>query len=167
MKMSKKEKLQLIQDSALQGVAELHAKSLATSSKVGNWSKKTKEAILAAFIIGGLAVNSTIAFAAGGDCGGEAGTRLAEFIGKLASFLMLLGGALALLMFAVGALYIIAGSKQSNVSKGMGFIKNAAIGVGVLALGGLIKFLVTNLAEGGGGDKANLKCINDSDKGFK
>lgn len=147
--MNWKEKTQLIQDSALQGVAELHVRSLETASKVGEMSARAKTQLTVAACLLLFAMNSGIAIAAGGDCGGEAGSKLAGFISKIASFLMLLGGAAALLMFAVGALFIIAGGNQSRVSKGIGYIKNAAIGLGVLVVGGFIKVVVVNLAKGG------------------
>lgn len=165
--MNTKNKFKLIQDSALEGVAELHVRSLATASKVGGMSQRAKTSLSASIFLGLLAFNSAAAYAAG-DCGEDAGSKLAGFIGKLASFLMLLGGALALLMFAVGALYIIAGSKQSNVSKGIGFIKNAALGVGVLILGGFIKVIIVTLASGAVPDgQTDTECVKKADDGFK
>ena len=166
--MNTKTKFKLIQDSALEGMAELHVRSLATASKVGGMSQRAKTQLSAGIILGLFAFNSTVALAASGKCGDDAGTKLADFIGKLASFLMLLGGALALLMFAVGALYIIAGSKQSNVSKGIGFIKNAALGVGVLILGGFIKVIITTVASGAvGKGNTDTTCVDKASDGFE
>lgn len=162
--MKKNHKIQLIQDSALQGVAEAQTKAMGIAFKVSGWSEKTKRGVLAAMILGAVSFNSAVAFAASKECGGEAANKLVGFIEDIAQFVMYIAGALAILMFVVGAVYIITGSKQSNVTKGIGFLKNAALGLGVLILVFFMKTIIVNLSVGLGGENSDTSCVNDSNK---
>jgi hypothetical protein len=167
MKKNLNEKTKLIQDSALQGVAELQTKGFLLANRIAQIPERVKTFIIFAGAASMIGLNSTIAWASGGnDCGGDAGTTLVNFISDISKFIMIIGGALAILMFVVGAVYIIGGSKQSNVTKGIGFIKNAAIGLGVLILVFFLREIVVNLGEGLGRENADSDCVNQASDGF-
>lgn len=155
-----KDKVKLIQDSALQGVVELQNRAMSVAVRAAGFSQKTRQVLTLTMVFGAFGVNSGIAWAAKQDCGGEAGSKLVTFIDGVAEFAMILAGGLAILMFVIGALYIIVGSKQSNVSKGIGFIKNAAIGLGVVILAFFIRTLIEAFSSGLGQGEADQKCTD-------
>jgi hypothetical protein len=165
MKNNLNQKTKLIQDSALQGVAELQTKGFLLANRIAKIPERVKTLMIFAGAAAMIGVNSTIAWASG-CTSNDAGPTLVGFISDISKFIMLIGGALAILMFVVGAVYIIGGSKQSNVTKGIGFIKNAAIGLGVLVLVFFLRELVVNLGSGLGGDKADTSCVEEAVGGF-
>ena len=91
---------------------------------------------------------STLATSTGSGCTSVAAGQLQSFISSAADFAIGIGASGALLMLAVGALFIIFGHTPERVSRGMKIIKNAVIGVGILAVGFFIKFVVVRPGAG-------------------
>ena len=113
-----------------------------------------------------IASRPALALAAGGSgCKSDAATTLVKFVKDAAKFMIGIGGAVALLMLAVGAFMIIVGGTPDRVAKGMKIIKNVVIGLIVLSGGLLVSFIVTSFVEGAAGNKAdNSNCVDS--KGF-
>lgn len=99
-----------------------------------------KPAAVGVSTLGATLVVAPYAYAA--SCN-AASDNLLKFITNLANFLIAIGAGLALLMLAVGALFIIGGGTPERVSKGMKMIKNVVIGLAVLGAGMFIKTLTT------------------------
>ena len=70
-----------------------------------------------------------------------------------------IGGAAALLMFAVGGFMWIVASSPTEVQRAKGFIKNAIIGLIILVAGLLINTVVVNLVEGISTGHNDADCV--------
>lgn len=158
--MTMREKLNLIRSTTLEGVQEAHVKALSMGTRASEISNRAKVTATLGFTTLSYFVFAPLA-AAGTGCDSSAATKLTGFISNAAAFMMALGGAAALLMFAVGGFFIIVGGSESRVRRGMGMLKNAVIGLVVLAAGIFIKVVVLSFVGGatGGSDKGP-KCIN-------
>lgn len=86
-------------------------------------------------------------------CSSSATSSLVSFLESAADFAIAIGAAGALLMLAVGALAIILGGTTERVSWGMNIIKHAVIGLGLLALGLFIRFIIIDVIVGATGTK--------------
>ena len=119
---------------------------------------------------GGLTAFGSAAYAAGTGCGSSAASALQTFIGDAANFAIGIGAGGALLMVAVGALMIIFGHTPQRASMGMKIIKNAVIGLAVLAAGLFLKFIVVDVVIGASGSHAPngtvKSCLNTGGGGI-
>lgn len=137
--------------------------SLARSGKVGAG---------AAAVVGvGAAAVPATASAQSCNSGGADGGRLQGIIDGAAGFLIILGGSLSILMFAIGGFMILgSGLKREWVGKGMSVVKYALVGLVILVIGGFVKTVVLSIigaagsSTGGTDAKANADCAN---KGLK
>ena len=133
--------------------------------------KLSRRIAAASVVCGGLMAAGGVALADGGTvgtgigCHSTAATSITGFIGDAADFAIYIGAAGALLMLAVGALFIIFGGTPDRVSKGMKIIKNAVIGVAILAVGFFIRYIVVNLVLGATGETKS-SCLNSGGGGF-
>ena len=164
--MTTREKFSLIQSALGEGVVDLQVKAGAAGSRVAQLDPRAKNALVLGIASLYLLVSTNVALAASKGCSSPATTKLVGFIDSAAKFMMALGGAGALLMFAVGAFFIIAGGTGSRVSKGFGMLKNAVIGLVVLAAGFFIQEVVLSFVSGATGDNTP-GCINKGSKGVQ
>lgn len=146
--MSARNKMSLISQALGEGVVDLQVKAGAAGSRVAQLGPRAKSALVLGIAAMYPALFTAVAWAAPKGCNSGAATKLVGFIDSAAKFMMAIGGAGALLMFAVGAFFIIAGGTGSRVSKGFGMIKNAVIGLVVLAAGFFIKEVVLSFVSG-------------------
>lgn len=148
--------IQNIRESVLLGLIEVKTGSATGLSRVVSHPRVA--AIVGALLV--YASRPAAAYAAGG-CKSDAATTLIKFIKDAAKFMIGIGGAVALLMLAVGAFLIIVGGTPDRVAKGMKMIKNTVIGLVVLSAGLLISFVVTQFVEAAAGSRAdNSRCID-------
>lgn len=152
-----------IREAIREGVTQGFVAQGKVAVRVASMSPRAKAGVTAALAAAVFALNSGYAWAV--QCGGSnAAETLTKFISSAATFMIALGGAGALLMFAVGACFIIFGGTPSRVSKGMGMIKNAVIGLAILALGAFIKFVVLEFLSGATKNRSeNSGCIKNGD----
>ncbi len=141
-----------IRDAALEGVVSVQASAMSGASV----ARRHPSGVLAGAVLGSLGLTST-AYAAGG-CGNGAADALVDFIDGAAKFLLYVGGALALLAMAAGAVMVVSGT-GSWPSKGFKVLKNAAIGLGILVGIQLISFIVVEFVGGAGGNKVDANCV--------
>lgn len=152
----------IIRQASREGVSDAIALQGRIAVRLVSLDARLKATLIVALGAALFALNAGFAYAA--QCGGSnAADTLTKFIDSAATFMMALGGAGALLMFAVGACFIIfGGGQQSRVSRGMGMIKNAVIGLIVLALGAFIKFVVLEFLSGATkGEADSSGCIEN------
>lgn len=146
--MTTRQKRQLIVQALGEGVVDVQGKAFAAGSRVAQAKARTKSA----FALGIVGIYSTlfaaVSFADGTGCNSDATSSLTGFISSAAKFMEAIGAAGALLMFAIGAFFIIAGGTGSRVSKGFGMIKNAVIGVVVLCAGFFVQHVVLSFVNG-------------------
>jgi hypothetical protein len=102
------------------------------------------------------------ALAAGNGCTSSAARQLFGFLNAAAQFVIGIAGVGSLLMFAIGAAFIIMGGTPEKVSKGMKIVKNAIIGLGILVAAVFIKTVVLAFVEGATGVKGS-SCIKRGD----
>lgn len=96
---------------------------------------------------------------------GNATTGLTNIINAAATFLIILGGALALLMLAIGGFLILGGgAKPDWVKKGMATVKYALAGVAILVSGVFIRSVVVNFIQGATGGAGIDDCANTLSK---
>jgi hypothetical protein len=116
----------------------------------------------ALMVIGVGASPTFAATTAGSGCTGSAATSIQSFIGSAADFAIGIGAGGAMLMLAVGALLIIFGHTPQHARRGMTIIKNSVIGLGVLAAGLFVKFIVVQLVLGAAGTHNGTanQCLN-------
>lgn len=109
--------------------------------------RRTRLLINLAAVLWATAYSATYTYAAttGTGCDNAGSSNIQTLLERAAQFLIAIGGALALVMFVVGALFIMSGHK---VEKGYKFIKNTVIGLFLLAGGVFIKVVVANLVIG-------------------
>ena len=152
------ENLNLMRQAGREGVAEAMALTTRVAYRITSLNQKVKTLMIIAAAGLVLSFNSALAFAAGA-CGNEAASKLSGFINQAATFLIVIGGAAALLMFAVGALMIIFAHNSSRKSKGMDILKNSVIGLIVLGAGAFFRFVVVKFIDGLTTGKNQTNCI--------
>jgi hypothetical protein len=148
----------IIRQATREGASDAMALQAKAAVRIASLDSRAKTALVAALTASVFALNAGFALAASA-CGGNAADTLTKFIGSAATFMMALGGAGALLMFAVGACFIIFGGTQDRVRRGMTMIKNAVIGLVVLAVGAFIKFIVLAFLDGATTGKSDDRCV--------
>jgi len=121
------------------------------TSRGGSGNSVERKLMFLGGTFGGLMAFGTSAYAAGAGCSSSAATALQTFIGDAANFAIGIGAGGALLMVAVGALFIIFGHTPQRASMGMKIIKNAVIGLAVLAAGLFLKFIILDVVIGAAG----------------
>jgi len=147
--MKMRDKIKLIGTTTREGVYETHFMVANAAVKAATASSRKKQVGSLAFAATLYAMYAGTAVAGGnGACGGSATTSLTGFISSAATFMMAIGGVAALLMFAIGGFLIIVGGSESRVRRGMSMLKNAVIGLVVLASGVFIKTVVLNFVGG-------------------
>lgn len=139
-----KENKNLIRQAASEAMCSAQMGSERLVAAVSELPQRAKTFLLAGLVMGTLAIESSAAFAAGKG-GSEAANVLVMIMQRLAEFFMVLGGGLALLFFALGAIRIITAVDGDQKKKGMENIKNAIIGLVVLVGAFFIRFVVVNL----------------------
>ncbi len=88
------------------------------------------------------------------DCGVAPGATtsasgLVTLINQAASFLMYIGVAIAVFMIAYGGFRVLSAAKSSWAREGMGYVKNAVIGLVIMLSGLFIKGIVVTFLTGG------------------
>lgn len=98
---------------------------------------------------------------AGCDAGRSSG--LQKIVKDAATFLIVLGGTVAVLMFVIGGFLIMAGGgSRKHVQRGMGIVKNAFIGLAVMVSGIFVRNVLTNFIGGASNDTSATNCITDT-----
>jgi hypothetical protein len=157
-----REDLKLMRQAGLEGVSEAVALSQSFAVRIASLNDRLKALIVLASAGTLLALSSTAAYACGGS---KAADRLSEFIETAAEFLIAIGGAAALLMFAVGAIMIIFAHNSSRKAKGMDVLKNAVIGLIILGAGLFAKYVIVEFIKGLTGGKNSAECLGKNGAG--
>lgn len=130
-----------------------------------NFSMPTGRLERAAFYGGGICggmmtVGGTALAACSG--GGSSLGSLTSFMASAANFAIAFGAAGSVMMLAIGAMFIMFGGTPDRVRRGMTIIKNSVIGLGVLASGMFVKFVIVNFVLGAtsGHNGADKSCFN-------
>lgn len=152
-------RLSRINDAMLMGFVELQTAAVGRAERLADSGRLTRRAATVG-VLTGAALTSGTAYAAARGCSTNAAKKIQEFIGSAADFAIGIGAGGALLMLAVGALLIIFGGTPDRVSKGMKIIKNSVIGLGILAAGLFIKFIVVYFVLGATGGGSPSGCIS-------
>jgi hypothetical protein len=150
--------LKNIHEAALRGFVEVQVAAMCRAERLADSGKLNRRAATFGSAVGAATLAGT-AYARGEGCGSDAAKKLQDFIESAANFAIGLGAGGALLMLAVGALMIIFGGTPDRVSKGMKIIKNSVIGLGILAAGLFIKFIVVNFVLGATGERRGNECL--------
>lgn len=83
------------------------------------------------------------------DCVGKGAKGLINIIDMIVGMILGVGGALAIFIIVIGGCRIIfAGDNGNHVRKGMDMVKNACIGIIILASGTLIQAIVISFVTG-------------------
>lgn len=153
----RKNPLTLLQEASLEAGVAVQVKAF---ELVESRRKRTLGAVGATLL--GVLILASPALAQGCLRGGQqrAADTLARFIDGAAKFMIYIGGAAALLMFAVGGVMWIIASSHGDVQRAKNFIKNAIIGLVVLVAGLLINTVVVNLVEGISGNHNSAECLD-------
>ena len=161
-----KDNIKLMRQAGREGVQTAAVLPYLAAARVSALSERMKVLLVAALATFGVfAYSGGVAWAAK-KCGGAgAADRLSDFIGQAALFLIAIGGASALLMFAVGALFIIFSTSSEKKKKGMDILKNAVIGLVVLGVGIFVKYVVLAFIKGATGNNNSVgNCIEYGNK---
>lgn len=150
-----KSNLTLVKDATVEGVVRVQMRMSRHLA-----SKKARIGALAMVVLAETLVPAT-ALAANCSTGGAA-DKLVKFIKQAAQFMIYLGGAAALLMFSVGAVFIIAGGNPQRVNKGMKMIHNAVIGLVILVAGVFIATIIDLFVNSATGGQTNDTCAKKS-----
>lgn len=96
-------------------------------------------------------------------CDGGRASGLQKIVGDAAKFLIVLGGATAVLMFVIGGFLIMTGGgSRKHVDRGMKTVKNAFIGLAVMVSGLFVRGVVVGFIGGASNDTSATACINDN-----
>jgi hypothetical protein len=161
--MNVHDKKEMVQEASIAAASDIQASIYSVATKAASLSGRVRLMIAGSAIALYYAMFAGYAYAAG--CNTGAASDLVKFIDNAANFMMAIGGAGALLMFAVAAFFIITGHKESQVSKGFKMVKNALIGLAILAAGFFLKEVLLKFIGGATGSNAS-KCV-ESGKGLK
>lgn len=93
------------------------------------------------------------------NSGTGATSSLTSLIETAANFLIIIGGALAILMFAIGGFMIMGLGGTKNAKKGFTVVKNALIGLAIMVSGIFIRTVILNFIDGGTGGTNKAKCV--------
>jgi len=107
--------------------------------------------IMTAMFVGYYAMFASFSWANRPGCQQEATDRVLALLDSATKFIMAIVGGLAVLAFVIGGALIVAGGTSSRVKMGMTLLKNALIGLGVVAAAGFIQFVVLDLISGATG----------------
>lgn len=91
---------------------------------------------------------------------GTATTSLTGLIETAANFLIIVGGALAILMFAIGGFMIMGLGGTKNAKKGFTVVKNALIGLAIMVSGIFIREVILQFIAGGTGGNNKANCVD-------
>lgn len=105
-----------------------------------------RRALAPSAVLAGALLQSGSAYAAS-TCQDQGAGTLADWCNTVSLMLLVIGGAMFLLMVAIGALFIIFGGSSDRAVKGMEIVRQSVVGLAVLAGGGLLQAVV--LAIGG------------------
>lgn len=158
IKMNVHEKKELVQAASTAAVSDIQANIYSAATKAASLSGRVRLMIAGSAIALYYAMFAGYAYASG--CKSGAASELVDFIDNAANFMMAIGGAGALLMFAVAAFFIITGHKESQVSKGFKMVKNALIGLAILAAGFFIKEVLLQFISGATGGSSG-RCVKE------
>lgn len=123
--------------------------TVTTSALVSGPSQRVRVAmigLLAAMAALGIA-DTALAQANCSPTDGDATGKIVQLISRAGTLLIAIGGIGALLMFAIGAIFIMFGGNESRTSKGMKMVKNTVIGLAVLAGGFFLRNVVTSFVD--------------------
>lgn len=98
----------------------------------------------------------------GGGKGANSGTATGSLTGLIetaANFLIIVGGALAILMFAIGGFMIMGLGGTKNAKKGFTVVKNALIGLAIMVSGIFIREVILQFIAGGTGGNNKANCV--------
>lgn len=100
---------------------------------------------------------------AGCNAGGSSTDGLTTLIQQAANFLIIVGGALAVLMLAVGGFMIMGlGGTSKHSRKGMTIVKNALIGLAIMVAGVFLREVIVKFIAGGTGAGNNsADCLKN------
>jgi hypothetical protein len=138
------------------GTVELHAKASRVLTPPAEQSRISKAKRPVAVSLGLLALPLTsVALAAApivaNVCGqtNSGGTNgIVDLFKTVGTIIIAIGGAAFLVTLGIGALMIMAsGGNSQRADKGMGWIKNSIIGVGLLAFGVFIRSIVVHIVS--------------------
>jgi hypothetical protein len=161
-----------INDTALLGYVRLHALAadgihdLATDRKARRAT--TLSAGIAAFgVLGGVAHAVGTATAGSGTCAAAAtnvGTQIQSFVNPITDFLIIIAGAGFVIMVLAGGLFIMFGHTSGHKNRGVGYLKNAVIGliivIGAFAIRSILTLLVGGAATSAGNSNPCQSSIN-------
>lgn len=173
-----------IADAMFAGTVELHAKVARVLTPPAEKSLIWKAKRLGAVSLGLFALPltaSAVALADACSSGGstDSGTSgLVSLFQTIGTIIIAIGGAAFLVTLGVGALMIMAaGGNSQRADKGMAWIKNSVIGVGLLAFGIFIRSIVvhvvanmtdavhSNQSSINGNDSSITSCLDNSKYG--
>ncbi|WP_217924687.1 pilin [Miltoncostaea oceani] len=98
----------------------------------------------------------------GCSAGGASTDGLTKLIQQGANFLIIIGGAFAVLMFAIGGFMIMGLGGTRKSKKGMDIVKNALIGLAIMVAGLFVReVLVKFIAGATGAGKNSADCLNN------
>lgn len=152
----RKNPLTFLQEASLEAGAAVQVKAF---ELVESRRKRTAGGL--GLVLAGVLIAASPAVAQGCLRGSQksAADTISKFFDGAAKFMMVIGGAAALLMFAVGGFMWIVASSPTEVQRAKGFIKNAIIGLIVLVAGLLINTVVVNLVEGISTGHNDADCV--------
>jgi hypothetical protein len=157
-KMNVHEKKEFLQEASVAAASDMQSSIYAFAIKVASLSGRVRLMIAGSAMALYYTLFAGYAYAAG--CKSGAASDLVDFIDNAANFMMAIGGAGALLMFAVAAFFIITGHKESQVSKGFKMVKNALIGLAILAAGFFLKEVLLKFISGATSTRSS-KCVEE------
>jgi hypothetical protein len=130
------QRLTLIREAFSEGIlgASMRAQALATHRRL----------LLVGGTLGGLLFAAAPALARG-SCGSAGASALLNIVSFIAEALVGIGGVTFLLMIAVGGCLIIFGGTGRRVYKGQEIIKQSLIGLGVIAIGLVVKYVIVDI----------------------
>lgn len=152
----------------------------AESTQAGSTNRHTRRSIMAG-AIGGTMLTPVAAFAAdpgasadkAAACSSVGGTSgLTKIIQDAASFLMVIGGVLFILMVVIGGFLIMGGAANKKyVDRGMTIAKNALIGLVILVGAWFVRDVVLQFVSGATNSGGTTSCAgggtNPNDSGGK
>jgi hypothetical protein len=148
-----------IKEAMLSGVVSVQVDAMSRTAKVTEPSAVTKISLAVGALMAPFVSSTAFAFAASSGCGTSAAQKLHDFLNSGAQFLIGIGAIGSLVMFVVGALFIMfSAGNESRASKGMSIVKRTVIGLIILAGGVFIKYVVLQFVQGATGSSAQ-KCL--------
>jgi hypothetical protein len=154
-----------------QAAVEAAQDSWSAATGALNWlgalSLQVKSLAILAFVTTYYGIFAGFSLARSGQkgCGNDSAKEVLDAIGSVASVIMFIVGGLVVLMFMVGGALIVAGGKSSRVQQGFTFLKNALIGLAIVAAALFIQeFVLKVVGAAFTGDTPG--CLEDGRKGI-